>query len=91
MMIPMNRSPKATKRKVYNMALKIIDPKNKSRNHIPFSVCEILADAEDDITGMGEVVTDGRITVKPAPGSFAYTADMSAVYQLSPSEVWTKI
>jgi len=72
------------------MALKIIEPKIV-RSKIPPEVeCTILADAESDITGMGEVVSDGKKTVKPAPGSFAYTADLSVGYMLSPSGVWTK-
>ena len=29
--------------------------------------------------------------IKAEPGSMAWTADMSAVYQLSPSKKWTKV
>ena len=73
------------------MALKIIDPKTKNGETPVYCACEILVDAEDEITALGKVVTDGRVAVLPAPGSIAYTADMSAVYQLSPSNVWTKM
>lgn len=73
------------------MALKIIKPDTANRKHAPYCECEILADTETDITALGEVVTDGRLTVRPAPGSFAYTANMNAIYQLSPSGVWTKV
>lgn len=73
------------------MAIKIIRPDFVTRGSVAFSECEILADAESDITGLGKIVDDGRIAVQPAPGSVAYTADMRAVYQLSPSGVWTKM
>ena len=73
------------------MALKIIKPDYASGASVVYCECEILADAESDITALGETVTDGRIACRPAPGSVAYTADMSAVYQLSPSGVWTKM
>lgn len=52
---------------------------------------EIIADAESDITALEEIVDDGDTKVIPLPGSMAYTADMSVVYQLSPSGVWTKV
>lgn len=52
---------------------------------------EIIADAESDISNLEEIVDDGDVKVIPTPGSMAYTADMSAVYQLSPSGVWTKV
>lgn len=52
---------------------------------------EIIADAENDISSLEEIVDDGDVKVIPTPGSMAYTADMSAVYQLSPSGVWTKV
>lgn len=52
---------------------------------------EIIADAESDISSLEEIVDDGDVKVIPTPGSMAYTADMSAVYQLSPSGVWTKV
>ena len=52
---------------------------------------EIIADAESDISNLEEIVDDGDVKVIPLPGSMAYTADMSAVYQLSPSGVWTKV
>lgn len=52
---------------------------------------EILADTEADILALGDEVCDGYEDVKAGPGSIAYTADMSAVYQLSPSRVWTKM
>lgn len=53
---------------------------------------EILADTEADITALTEIVTDqyGNTAI-PFPGSMAYTADMSVVYQLSPSGTWTKV
>ena len=52
---------------------------------------EIVADAESDITALGEIVDDGDFTVIPTPGSIAYTADAKAVYMLSPSGAWTKV
>lgn len=52
---------------------------------------EIIADAESDISSLEEIVDDGDVKVIPTPGSMAYTADMSVVYQLSPSGVWTKV
>ena len=55
---------------------------------------EITADTEADITGLpvyGQPVTDvADMTVIPARGSLAYTADLSVGYMLSPSGVWTK-
>ena len=53
-------------------------------------VLDILADTEEDITALGDVVADGFDNVKAGPGSFAYTADMGVVYQLSPSREWKK-
>ena len=72
------------------MALKIIDPKHKNGKKTIYGVCEILVDSESEIKAFGEIVTDDRMSVEPAPGSVAYTADMSAVYILSPSGVWMK-
>lgn len=54
-------------------------------------ILDILADTEEDITALGDVVNDGFDSVKAGPGSAAYTANMSAVYQMSPSRVWTKV
>lgn len=53
---------------------------------------DIIADSEGDITALGNVVVDKYgASVVPFPGSMAYTADMSVVYQLSPSGTWTKV
>ena len=52
---------------------------------------EIIADTEAEITALGETVTAGDLSVIPTAGSVAYTADMSAIYMLSPSGVWTKV
>ena len=52
---------------------------------------EIVADTEAEITALGETVTAGDLSVIPTAGSVAYTADMSAIYMLSPSSMWTKI
>lgn len=52
---------------------------------------EILADTENEIKALDDVVDDGDTSVIPTPGSLAYTADFGAVYQLSPSGVWTKV
>lgn len=52
---------------------------------------EILCDTEAEILALGEIVDDGTVEVKPTPGSTAYTADMSAIYQLSPSGTWVKM
>ncbi len=54
-------------------------------------VCEILADTEADITGMGDTIEDAGQVYKPLPGSMACTADGAACYVLSPSNVWTKV
>lgn len=55
---------------------------------------EITADTEGEITSLpayGESVTDvDGMTVVPAKGSLAYTADLKVGYLLSPSGVWTK-
>lgn len=64
-----------------------------------FQQVDILCDSEADITafgsGKGHVIAEGddarALRVKPTPGSTAYTADMSVLYQLSPSYVWTKV
>lgn len=66
------------------------------RDHAPLKsvrkdeYCEIIADTESDILALGVTVTDADETVVCAPGSVAYTADMAAIYQLSPGGVWTK-
>lgn len=52
--------------------------------------CEILADTEAEITALTNVVDDGTRLVGALPGSWAYTADMNALYQMSPSGVWMK-
>lgn len=51
---------------------------------------EILCDTEAEITALGETVDDGTVQVKPTPGSVAYTPDLTVMYTLSPSGVWTK-
>lgn len=55
---------------------------------------DIVADTEADITSLpayGQPVTDvDGVTVIPAKLSMAYTADMTVMYMLSPSGVWTK-
>lgn len=51
----------------------------------------VIADTEAEILALGDVVTSGEVSVRPIAGSIAYTADMSAMYQYSPSGVWTKI
>lgn len=78
------------------MAIKIKSPTGAglvgaSGNSIFRQEVEIVADAESDITALGEIVDDGYFTVIPTPGSIAYTADVKAVYMLSPSGVWTKV
>lgn len=60
---------------------------------------DVLCDTEAEIlvfgSGKGHEIAEGdgphAIRVKPMPGSTAYTADMSVMYQLSPSYVWTKV
>lgn len=56
---------------------------------------DILADTEDEITalgGVGSVVqeTGTSMAVKLMAGSMAHTAGYGAIYELSPSGVWTK-
>ena len=65
-----------------------------NRTHTALScgeVLEILADTEDDIKALDDVVRDAYEECTAAPGSMAYTADMQAIYQMSPSRVWTKV
>lgn len=70
------------------MAIRII---NRTHTALPCGeVVEILADTESEITALGDEVSDAYQTVKTAAGSLAYTADMSAIYRLSPGMVWTK-
>ena len=56
---------------------------------------EITADTEGDITSLpayGEPVTDvDGMTVIPAKGSMAHVAGYKAIYELSPSGLWTKV
>lgn len=59
-------------------------------NNVRTGIFEILADAESDITALGETIVQDGCTYMPSPGSIAYTADLSVAYQLSPSGVWTK-
>ena len=56
---------------------------------------EITADTEADITSLpayGQPVTDvADMTVVPARGSMAHVAGYKAIYELSPSGIWTKV
>ena len=56
---------------------------------------EITADTEGEITSLpayGEPVTDvDGMTVIPAKGSMAHVAGYKAIYELSPSGLWTKV
>ena len=56
---------------------------------------EITADTEGEITSLpayGESVTDvDGMTVVPAKGSMAHVAGYKAIYELSPSGLWTKV
>ena len=56
---------------------------------------EITADTEADITGLpayGQPVKDvDGMTVIPAKGSMAHVAGYKAIYELSPSGLWTKV
>ena len=53
---------------------------------------DILADNEAEITTLGVIVTDMYgVTVRPAAGSMAHTAGYGAIYELSPSGLWTKM
>lgn len=55
---------------------------------------EIMADTEAEITALpgagGEVTDDFGVKVKLNEGSMAYTADMTVLYMLNASGVWTK-
>lgn len=73
------------------MAIQILNPKYKHGEDPGYYDCSILADTEKDITSLGEIVKDGRIAVRPYPGSVAMTADGAHKYILSPSNVWTKV
>ena len=56
---------------------------------------EITADTEGEITShpeYGQPVTDvDGMTVVPAKGSMAHVAGYKAIYELSPSGLWTKV
>ena len=56
---------------------------------------EITADTEGEITSLpayGQPVTDvDGMTVVPAKGSMAHVAGYKAIYELSPSGLWTKV
>lgn len=73
------------------MAIQILNPKYKYGEDPGYYDCSILADEEADITSLGPIVKDGRIAVKPFPGSVAMTADGVHKFILSPSYVWTKV
>lgn len=71
------------------MAIRII---NRTHTALPCGeVVEILADTEEEITALGDEVTDAYQTVKAAAASLAYTADLAAIYQKSPSGEWMKV
>lgn len=72
------------------MALKIITPYLRYGKGTVYERVEIIADTEDEIKAIGPTITEYETAVQPLPGSIAYTADMSAVYLLSPSGAWTK-
>lgn len=73
------------------MAIKIIDPKDPELLRSYKCVCEILSDSEAEIVSLGEIVNDGEFELIPEAGSIAYTANLSAIYQMSPSGEWTKV
>mgnify|MGYP006969216064 CR=1 FL=1 len=56
---------------------------------------EITADTEGEITSLpafGQPVTDvDGMTVIPSKGSMAHVAGYKAIYELSPSGLWTKV
>lgn len=56
---------------------------------------EITADTEGEITSLpayGQPVTDvDGMAVIPAKGSMAHVAGYKAIYELSPSGLWTKV
>lgn len=54
-------------------------------------IVDIIADTEADISALGKIVKDGYDEVDVGPGSVAYTADMSVIYQMSPSGTWAKV
>ena len=76
------------------MAIKISiqDGQRVRKSDYPVAaLVDIIADTVADISALTDTVTDGSLKIKAEPGSMAWTADMSAVYQLSPSKKWTKI
>lgn len=73
------------------MAVQILNPDYKYGEDPGYYDCSILADTAEDIEALGAIVKDGRIAVKPFPGSVAMTADGVHKYILSPSYVWTKV
>lgn len=71
--------------------IKIIDPRDPELLRNYKCVCEILSDSEAEIIALGEEVSDGEFKLIPEPGSIAYAANLSAIYQMSPSGKWTKV
>lgn len=70
------------------MAIRIID---RTHTGLPCGeVLEILVDSEEDIKTFGDTISDNYASAKAAPGSLAYTADMSVIYQKAPSGKWVK-
>lgn len=71
--------------------IKIINPKDPEFLKSYKCVCEILSDSEAEIISLGQVVNDGELELMPEAGSIAYTANLSAIYQMSPGGKWMKI
>lgn len=57
----------------------------------PEQEVDIIADKESEITALKNVITRGSKTFKVKPGSIAHTAGFGALYEMSPSGVWTKV
>lgn len=57
----------------------------------PEQEVDIIADKESEITALKNVITCGSKTFKVKPGSIAHTAGFGALYEMSPSGVWTEV
>lgn len=57
----------------------------------PEQEVDIIADKESEITALKNVITRGSKTFKVKPDSIAHTAGFGALYEMSPSGVWTKV
>lgn len=51
--------------------------------------CEVTVDSDADLVGLK--VSVGNEQLDPAPGSSAYTPDLSHLFKVAPDGTWTEI